>query len=76
MSLCAKCETSCNGGGVVYEHGLTYPLCALCMRLYDNLDRTGIISDFLRDDFPLLQPTKNIIEARKNRAEGKSPWKK
>jgi hypothetical protein len=50
-------------------------LCFQCNKVYDN--RTKMLREFLKDDygtFPIHEVSKNMIEARKLRSEGKGCW--
>ena len=72
---CSKCLTpDCF---VVSYTDLTtnYHLCSICNRAYDK--PAELIAEFIKDDFgkfPIGEIDKRIIEARKRRAMGESPW--
>jgi len=79
MERCSKCNIEGDffvkyrvfGG----EVGPLQRLCSLCNRAFDI--QGELLNEFLKDDFgtfPVSQVTKNMINARKARSEGKSPW--
>lgn len=52
-------------------------LCYTCNTYFESA-KESLIFEFLKDDFgncPISQITKNIINARKARNTGNSPWK-
>lgn len=80
---CDKCLTEIDDGvkyAVCGQRGGSedvsvkkYLICYLCNKVYD----VPLLEDFLKDDygcFPISTISKNMIEARKKRALGISPW--
>jgi hypothetical protein len=48
-------------------------LCTFCNRIFD----VPLLQEFLKDDygtFPISRESKSMLEARKKRAQGQSPW--
>jgi hypothetical protein len=80
---CTKCLTCLSEGNVVkyaildmdkFQHIF---LCIQCDKLYSEICDTMML-EFLREDygnFPIGQVSKRMVEARKSRASGTSPWK-
>jgi hypothetical protein len=51
-----------------------FSLCSICNVAFDQ----NFLPEFLKEDFgefPISEISKNMINARRNRALGKSPWK-
>ena len=50
-------------------------LCAFC----DNVFNTNLLPEFMKEDFgvfPISEISKHMINARRKRASGESPWQK
>lgn len=81
MERCSKCNTESDFfvKYKIYEEemGPTKQLCVLCDFAFDIRDYR--LSEFLKDDFgkfPISDVSKNMIDARKARSLGQSPWQK
>ena len=73
MDKCSKCLTESDFTVKYTDLKETYALCGICNRAFDQ----NLILEFLKEDFgkfPIGEIEKNIINARRNRALGKSPW--
>lgn len=75
-----KCDKCLNESDSVINYAIYYPpsikkiaLCDFCNRIYD----TPLLEEFLKDNygtFPIPKISRDMIEARKKRAKGNSPW--
>lgn len=76
---CSKCKTVATIAEMRTEGGRLHKFCKICSLALANDDRTmNLDQHFLQDDFgdfPISEVQKDIINARKARAEGKSPWR-
>lgn len=55
---------------------IDYNLCYRCNDIFSN--EVVLLREFMKEDcgsFPMSQPDKNIINARRKRNLGQSPWK-
>jgi hypothetical protein len=76
MENCSKCLTPCDDPIKYTDLHECWNLCVTCHRFFDC--QISWLREFLEEDFgefPISQVGKNIIDARKKRAEGNSPWK-
>lgn len=79
MKCCNKCLTKEDHFVsyryfVVGEGWKEIDLCHFCNNIFDQ----PLIIEFIKDDygnFPISEISKNMIEARKKRSLGTSPWK-
>jgi len=69
---CAKCNSEPNGKSFT-EGGICYVYCQLCTDILESY-RQITHQSFLTPDQRLSQIERNIREAKKNRALGKSLW--
>lgn len=74
---CSKCKAISDIDVSYHEFGKTYVFCKICSAVLKQIKETGIISDFLKDDFGKLKISledRSIVNARIKRQKGLSPW--
>lgn len=75
MEKCSKCLNKSDFLIKFSDLNEVWRLCSICHGAYDK--PVTLMKEFLKEDFgcfPVEEITKNIINARKKRALGKSPW--
>jgi len=72
MNICSKCKIESNCNSFV-EGGETYFFCGTCSLILDSYPSISI-EYFLTPEDKLSQIEKNMRDARRRRAEGKSLW--
>jgi hypothetical protein len=79
-SQCSKCLSEVPADYVVKYRILPDPVVQLCLNCNSTFDnRAEMLQEFLKDDygtFPIGKISRDMIEARKKRALGQSPWQK
>jgi hypothetical protein len=75
IAKCAKCKSDPRGGPIYIANGEIYHFCNNCDSILTS-QTNAIIRLFLDGRLDLGQIDKDMIQARKARAEGKSLWKK
>lgn len=69
---CAKCKENADGW-VLVEEGTAYIFCKSCSDIINELNRTGIIHDFIGHKEETCV-SKNIRQAKERRDNGKGHW--
>lgn len=77
MEKCSKCLTESDFLSKYTDLHDKWGLCNICDRAFDC--QAVLMREFMKDDFgcfPVSQVTKNMINSRRSRAMGNSPWGK
>jgi len=75
MEKCSKCKTDSDFLVNYTDLESKWSFCYFCNTAFDR--PIDFIKEFMKDDFgnfPISQISKDMINARKDRAEGNSPW--
>lgn len=75
---CSKCKSVEPLMGKRLENFEYYQFCKLCNEALEKDDKNNAVEEFLKEDFgdsPISQVQKDMINAKKRRVIGKSPWK-